>query len=224
MAKLVLVIGSRNYSSWSLRPWLALKQAGADFHEILIDLDDPDKVAKIRAHSPAGKVPVLKDGPVTVWESLAICEYAAELFPRASLWPVDRAARAHARAVSTEMHSGFPNLRSELSMNILNRSKRMRDQSNLKPETWADVTRIFALWQDCRRRFGKDGPFLFGAFTNADAMYAPVVTRFRTYQVPLPAAAKDYCDAVWALPAMQEWTAAAKSEPRIARYDVHLDA
>ena len=222
MADLTIVVGSRNYSSWSLRPWLALKLTGAVFDEVLIDLDDPNKVALIRAHSPTGKVPVLKHGAVTVWESLAICEYLAELFPEAGLWPQDRAARAHARVVATEMHAGFANLRTDLSMNILGRSTRVRDQSNLKPETWADVTRIVALWDDCRRRFGAAGPFLFGFFTNADAMFAPVVTRLRTYQVPLPAGAQAYCDAVWAWPAMQEWAAAAKAEPRIPRYDVQL--
>ena len=222
MADLTIIIGSRNYSSWSLRPWLALKRTGAAFDEVLIDLDDPNKVALIRAHSPAGKVPVLKHGAMTIWESLAICEYLAESFPGAGLWPQDRAARAHARVVASEMHAGFPNLRSELSMNILGRSTRARDRSNVRPETWADVTRIIALWDDCRRRFGASGPFLFGTFTNADAMFAPVVTRLRTYQVPLPAEANAYCDAVWADPAMQEWIAAAKTEPRIPRYDVQL--
>lgn len=224
MADLTIVVGSKNYSSWSLRPWLALKQTGAAFEEVLIHLDDPDKVALIRAHSPTGKVPVLKHGAVTVWESLAICEYLAEMFPEAKLWPEDRAARAHARAVASEMHAGFSNLRTHLSMNIHGRSTRVRDQSNLTSETWTDITRIIELWGDCRRRFGARGPFLFGAFTNADAMFAPVVTRLRTYQVPLPSSAREYGDAVWTLPAMQEWAAAANSEPAISRYDVSLTA
>ncbi len=221
---LTLVIGSKNYSSWSWRPWLALKRTGAPFEEIRIHLDDPNKVALIGAHSPTGKVPVLEHGPVKVWESLAICEYLAEQFPKAKLWPEDRPARAHARAVATEMHAGFGSLRATLSMNIHGRSTRPRDQSNLPPEVWADIERIVALWDDCRRRFGQNGPFLFGEFSIADAMYAPVVSRFRTYRVPLSQGAQAYCDAIWAWPAVREWAIAAQDEPRIPRYDALLAA
>ena len=224
MNPLTLVIGNKNYSSWSWRPWLALKRTGAPFREVLIHLDDPDKAALIGAHSPTGKVPALEHGAVKVWESLAICEYLAELFPRAMLWPEDRAQRAHARAVATEMHAGFGPLRATLSMNIHGHSTRPRDKSNLPAEVWADIERIWALWDDCRRRFGQDGPFLFGAFSIADAMFAPVVGRFRTYRVPLPESARAYGDAIWAWPAVQEWIAAAKDEPRIPRYDAFLAA
>jgi glutathione S-transferase len=224
MNALTLVIGSKNYSSWSWRPWLALKRTGAPFAEILIHLDAPDKAARIGAHSPTGKVPVLEHGAIKVWESLAICEYLAETFPEARLWPEDRAARAHARAVATEMHAGFASLRSTLSMNLHGRSARPRDKSNLPAEVWADIERIVALWGDCRHRFGRSGPFLFGEFSIADAMYAPVVGRFRTYRVPLPASAQAYGEAVWAWPAVREWLAAAENEPRIPRYDAHLAA
>jgi glutathione S-transferase len=224
MTALTLVIGSKNYSSWSWRPWLALKRTGAPFEEVLIHLDDADKVARIARHSPTGKVPVLVHGEVKVWESLAICEHLAELFPEARLWPEDRAARAHARAVATEMHAGFGALRATLSMNLRGRSTRPRDKSNLSPEVWADIERIVALWDDCRRRHGRGGPFLFGDFTIADAMYAPVVGRFRTYQVPLPPSAREYGDAVWAWPAVREWLDAARTEPPIPRYDVLLAA
>ncbi|MEK7245600.1 MAG: glutathione S-transferase family protein, partial [Pseudomonadota bacterium] len=202
MNTLTLVIGSKNYSSWSWRPWLALKRTGAPFGEILIHLDDPNKVALIGAHSPSGRVPVLEHGAVKVWESLAICEYLAELFPEAKLWPGSPAARAHARAVAAEMHSGFGALRATLSMNIHGRATRPRDKSNLPAEVWADIERIVALWDDCRRHFGEGGPFLFGDFSIADAMYAPVVGRFRTYRVPLPESAQAYCDAIWAWPAV----------------------
>ncbi|MBM3950741.1 MAG: glutathione S-transferase family protein [Rhodospirillales bacterium] len=224
MTALTLVIGSKNYSSWSWRPWLALKRTGAPFEEVLIHLDDADKVARIGSYSPTGKVPVLVHGEVKVWESLAICEYLAELFPEAKLWPEDRAARARARAVATEMHAGFGALRATLSMNLRGRSTRPRDKLNLSPEVWADIERIVALWDDCRRRHGRGGPFLFGDFTIADAMYAPVVGRFRTYQVPLPPSAREYGDAVWAWPAVREWLDAARSEPPIPRYDVLLAA
>jgi glutathione S-transferase len=224
MSALTLVIGSKNYSSWSWRPWLALKKTGAPFKEILIHLDDPDKAARIARHSPSGKVPALEHGSVRIWESLAICEYLAEQFPTAKLWPEDHAARAHARAIANEMHAGFGSLRAMLSMNLHGRSTRPRDKSNLPAEVWTDIERIVALWDDCRRRFGRGGPFLFGEFTIADAMYAPVVGRFRTYQVPLPPVAQAYSESVWVWPAVREWLDAARNEPRIPRYDVLLAA
>lgn len=205
-----LVIGNKSYSSWSLRPWLMLKHAGAPFEEQLIPFEQPDTAARIAQVSPSGRVPVLVDGALTVWDSLAIGEYLHEKFPLARLWPEDRAARAVARSVSAEMHSGFPDLRNDLSMRI----RDVLAPKKLRPEVTADIARITALWTDCRARFGAkaSGPFLFGAFTIADAMYAPVVSRFRTYAVELGGPARDYAAAVWALPALQEWHAAAQKE------------
>jgi glutathione S-transferase len=210
MADFTLYIGNRNYSSWSLRGWLMAKAAGITFEEILIRLRQPNTKAEVLRHSPSGRVPALVHGDVSVWESLAIGEYLAELFPDAQLWPRDRAARAVARSASTEMHAGFSALRTHFPMNM--RSSFPNRAST--PEVQADIDRINAIWHDCRTRFGKDGPFLFGAtFGNADAMYAPVVSRFRTYKVELDAGAQAYCDAVWAFPPMQEWAAGAKNEP-----------
>jgi len=201
-----LVVGNKNYSSWSLRPWLAMKVAGIAFSEERIALYGPDSRQKILAFSPAGKVPCLIDGELAIWDSLSICEYLAE--KDASLWPRDPAARAVARSVSAEMHSGFQNLRAQMSMNI----RKRHPGKGRTPEALADIARILAMWTDCRARFGKDGAFLFGRFSIADAMYAPVVLRFRTYEVELPGACRDYADAILALPAIQEWIAAAKAE------------
>jgi glutathione S-transferase len=210
MADFTLYIGNKNYSSWSLRGWLMAKAAGITFEEVLIRLRQPNTKAEVLRHSPSGRVPALVHGEVSIWESLAIGEYLAELFPDAQLWPHDRGARAVARAVSTEMHAGFSALRTHFPMNM--RSSFPNRAST--PEVQADIDRINAIWHDCRTRFGKDGAFLFGsAFTNADAMYAPVVSRFRTYKVELDPDAQAYCDAVWAYPPMQEWAAAAKNEP-----------
>jgi glutathione S-transferase len=215
MAAPLLVIGNKNYSSWSLRPWLALRMAGIPFDELRIPLYVPGATDAILRHSPAGKVPILRDGDVTVWESLAICEYAAERAPGAGLWPASPPARAHARAISAEMHAGFSALRSALPMNL--RVERARIP--LEPAVRADVERVVAIWEECRTRFGagvpsggSGGPFLFGAFTNADAMFAPVVTRFHSYGVTLPAAAQAYADAVRALAPMREWAEAAVAE------------
>lgn len=210
MADFTLYIGNKNYSSWSLRGWLMAKAAGITFEEVLIRLRQPNTKAEVLRHSPSGRVPALVHGDVSIWESLAIGEYLAELFPDAQLWPRDRGARAVARAVSTEMHAGFSALRTHFPMNM--RSSFPNRAST--PEVQAEVNRINAIWHDCRTRFGKDGPFLFGGtFGNADAMYAPVVSRFRTYKVELDPDAQAYCDAVWAHPPMQEWAAAAKNEP-----------
>jgi glutathione S-transferase len=212
----VLVIGNKNYSSWSLRPWLALRMAGIPFEEVRIPLYVPGARDAILRHSPAGKVPVLRDGDVTVWESLAICEYAAELAPHAGLWPAEPAARAHARAICAEMHAGFVALRSALPMNLRAEGARIA----LAPEVEADVARVVAIWEECRARFGAGGPLLFGVFTNADAMFAPVVTRFHSYGVALPPAAQAYADAVRALAPMREWTAAGVAEAeRMAETD-----
>lgn len=211
MADFTIYIGNKNYSSWSLRPWLALKRTGVAFEEILIPLSEPATRANILRHSPTGKVPALKHGELTVWDSLAICEYLAEIMPATRLWPADATVRAVARSVSAEMHSGFGALRGHLPMNV----RSSFPNRGVTPEVQADINRITALWRDCRKRFGAGGEFLFGEFTIADAMYAPVVSRFRTYRVELDEVAQAYVDAVWALPALQEWATAAGNEPMI---------
>lgn len=211
MPDIKIYLGNKNYSSWSLRPWLALKQTGVDFDEELIPLSEATTRSTILRYSPSGRVPALIHNGLTVWDSLAICEYLAESFPAAQLWPADAAARAVARAVSAEMHSGFAALRNHLPMNM----RSSFPNRGVTPEVQADINRITAIWRDCRKRFGEGGPFLFGGFTNADAMYAPVVSRFRTYRVELEEEAQAYADAVWALPALQEWLTAAKNEPMI---------
>ncbi|GGE46498.1 glutathione S-transferase [Agaricicola taiwanensis] len=213
----ILVVGSRNYSSWSLRPWLAMRASGIPLEDVLVLLDQPDTRENILRHSPAGKVPVLKtDRGETIWDSLAIIEEMATRHPEAKLWPEDSTARAHARSISAEMHSGFQALRGHLDMN-LHRPVKPRPQ---KPEVEADIARIIAIWTDTRARFGHGGPFLFGSFTGADAMYAPVVWRFHTYAVPVPDDIRAYMDAVIGLPAMQQWYEAARDEPRAARYEI----
>lgn len=201
---LKLVIGNKNYSSWSMRPWLALRGNDIPFEEIFVPLytDNPADKARIVSFSKAGKVPTLIDGDVTVWDSLAIIEYLAEKFPDARIWPQDRGARAHARAISAEMHSGFVPLRSECGMNL----HRPVGAVALSDDARANVARILEIWADCHARYGSQGPFLFGAFSGADAMYAPVVHRFRTYAIPVEGAARHYVDAMLALPAFQEWT------------------
>jgi glutathione S-transferase len=211
MADITIYLGNKNYSSWSLRPWLALKQTGAAFTEELIPLSEAATRSTILRYSPSGRVPALKHNGLTVWDSLAICEYLAEAFPKVHLWPKDKAARAVARAVSAEMHSGFAALRNHLPMNM----RSSFPNRGVTPDVQADINRVTAIWRDCRKRFGEGGPFLFGGFSNADAMYAPVVSRFRTYKVELEAEAQAYTDAVWALPALQEWLTAAKNEPMI---------
>jgi glutathione S-transferase len=198
---MTLVIGSKRYSSWSLRPWLALKKAGAEFDEVEIALRRPDTKSEILRWSPSGKVPCLVHGQLKIWDSLAICEYAAEIFPKAALWPQGAEARAVARAVSAEMHSGFPTLRNLCPMDVCVRTP-LAEQP---PELLVEVERIKALWNECRYRYGQGGSFLFGRFSIADAMFAPVVTRFSTYAIRLDQVSKAYCDAIWALPAMQEW-------------------
>ena len=201
---LTLVIGTKRYSSWSLRPWLALKVAGIPFDEVEIALRQPETKAEILKHSPSGKVPLLKDGDLAVWDSLAICEYLAELTP--SLWPQNAKARAVSRSVSAEMHSGFMPLRRDCPMDVL----ADLPMAEIPDEVTTELIRIDALWNDCRARFGAGGPFLFGAFSIADAMFAPVVSRIRTYHLPVSADSLAYCDAIMALPAMQEWIAGAK--------------
>jgi glutathione S-transferase len=206
MGNLLLVIGTKSWSSWSLRPWLALKQSGLAFEEQLIELRQPDSKAKILAHSPSGKVPLLKNGALIVWDSLAICEYVAELACAVPLWPENKGARAVARSISAEMHSGFPGMRQYLSMD----ATQSLPLPDLPAEALADVERVREIWTDCRQRFGAGGPFLFGRWSIADAMYAPVVIRFHSYGVPLDPVCAAYVEAVLALPAMQEWIDSAK--------------
>ncbi len=208
MSRLTLVIGNKNYSSWSLRAWLALKHTGATFDEVRIPLFTPTARAQILRHSPAGKVPVLHDGDVSVWESLAICEHLAERFPATLLWPEETAARALARTVSAEMHAGFATLRDAMPMNC----RAHLPGKGRAPGVQDDIDRITALWRDCRERHGAGGDMLFGGFTIADAMFAPVAARFVTYEVDLDPTSRAYVDAVWSLPAIEEWVAAARAE------------
>jgi glutathione S-transferase len=205
---LTLFIGNKNYSSWSMRPWIAMKVAGIAFDEELISLNAKDFKARVGKVSGTGKVPALIDGDIHVWESLAILDHVAETHPQARLWPTEPRARAHARSVAAEMHAGFMALRRHCPMNMWRPSK-VRD---LTPEAAADVRRIEAIWTDCRTRFGAGGPFLFGTFGAADAMYAPVVSRFPTYAIEVGATARSYMQAVSALPAWKEWRTAALKE------------
>jgi glutathione S-transferase len=206
--KMTLVIGNKNYSSWSLRPWLLLRHHGIVFDEVRLPLDTPEFASGVARWSPSGRVPVLHRGDLVVWDSLAICEYVNEKFLEGRGWPDDASARAVARSVSAEMHSGFQALRTALPMNC-----RKRAHNFIVPqEARRDVARITQLWRDCRARFGADGPFLFGGFSIADAMYAPVALRFRTYAVAIGEVEQRYADAVLALPAVREWATAAQAE------------
>jgi glutathione S-transferase len=209
VSDLHLYIGNKNYSSWSLRAWLALKQIGAAFAETVIPLYRDDSTATLAQYSPSGRVPVLQHGDRTIWESLAIGEYLAELFPDAGLWPKEPYARAVARAVSNEMHAGFTALRTHLPMD-------MRARGRQHPGSQAvvqDIRRIVDVWSDCRQRFGEQGKFLFGAYSLADAMYAPVVSRFVTYGISVEGRAAEYLEAAWNWPALQVWADAAQAEP-----------
>lgn len=205
---LTLYVGSKRYSSWSLRPYLALAHAGATFEHETILLDQDDTKASIAKVSASGRVPVLHHDNLVVWDSLAICEYVNELYPDAKLWPADRAQRARARAVSAEMHAGFPALRREMPMDI---GSDLAGKGHT-PESLADARRVTAIWREALAASG--GPFLFGAFSIADAMFAPVCTRFVTYGVDLDATCRAYVDAVYALPAMKQWIADAAAEPK----------
>lgn len=204
-----LVIANKNYSSWSLRPWLALHAVGQPFQEIRVLLGQPDTREQILGFSPSGRVPCLIDGSTVIWDSLAIIEYLAERFP--ALWPAVAAERAVARAVSAEMHSGFQGLRSQMPLNV---RKRLPGKGRSEAAD-ADIARIAQIWTDCRRRYGRGGPYLFGTFTAADAMYAPVALRFQTYGVQLTGEAGSYLDALLAHPAMQAWQAAAEAETEV---------
>jgi len=212
MNEYTLVIGNKAYSSWSLRPWLLMKHAGIGFDETRISLYELGAKENLLQQSGAGKVPVLRHGGLTVWDSLAICEYLAEKHPGKRLWPADAAARAHARSVSAEMHSGFGNLRNQMPMNV----RRRIPNRATTPEGSADVARIKAIWEECLGRSGRSGPFLYGEFSIADAMYAPVVSRFHTYSVELSGAADAYAQAILGLPAFREWVAGANAETEVA--------
>lgn len=210
-----IVIASKNYSSWSLRAWLALEQTGAAYSERLISTGDPDWQQQVRRISPSGKVPLLRDGDLEVHDSLAIVEYLHERFPAAGLWPSDAGARAIARSAAAEMHAGFLALRSNMPMDI------QADEPGRghTPEALADAARIQTIWRDCRARFGSRGagPFLFGSFCAADCFYAPVVFRFLSYGVALDPTARAYCDALVAEAKVAKWVAAARREPRAYR-------
>ncbi len=215
MTRYTLILGNKTYSSWSLRGWLLARQAGLDFDEVVIPLRRSETHAEILKHSPAGKVPTLIMDDEPVWDSLAIAETLAERFPEKGLWPADARARQVARSVTAEMHSGFAPLRQALSMDL---GKRYPGHA-VNAEVQADIERICDIWRDCRASFGGGGDYLFGDFGIADAFYAPVVTRFRTYDVKLDDICEAYCAAVTAHPWMQEWTAAAAAEPRAPEFE-----
>ncbi|MBD1843760.1 glutathione S-transferase family protein [Cyanobacteria bacterium FACHB-63] len=211
MAFLTLIIGNKNYSSWSLRPWLALKQFELPFDEIQISLYTPESTSQIREYCPAGngKVPILIHDARSIWDSMAIFEYLSEMYPERSWWTGDRTGRAIARSVCAEMHSGFLPLRNQLSMNC----RAHFPNYEITPEVQQDIDRITTIWKTCRETYGTGGAFLFGRFTIADAVYAPVVLRFRTYDVKLDPVCQAYADTMLALPAMQAWLTSAIAEP-----------
>ena len=208
---LKIYIGNKVYSSWSLRGWLAVKQSGLPFEEEVVSLYDAEwderRLAPEFAAS-SGKVPVLWDGDAAIWESLAIIDYLADKVGRERFWPAEDRARAMARSIASEMHAGYAALRSQHTMNM----RHVYPPEPMTPEVAADVQRITSLWDQARQQFGQGGDYLFGAFGAADIMFAPVVTRFRTYSIPLPSRASDYCDAVRAHPFMVEWSRAAADE------------
>ncbi len=211
MEKLELVIGNKTYSSWSLRAWLALKHTSVTFTEILLFMDTPEFKPAVRKYSPTGKVPLLKHGSLAIWDSIAICEYLAEQFPASKLWPEDVTARALARSVSAEMHSGFMAIRKNLPFNCRASGRHVPMTAELETE----VNRVTELWCDCREHYGQSGPWLFGQFSIADAMYIPVALRFVTYGTKLDSTARAYVEAAQSLSVIQEWVAAAKLEKAV---------
>ena len=217
MSETILVIGNRNYSSWSLRAWLMLKHTGVSFNEVRIALDEPYYKERLLLHSRAGRVPVLHHRGVNIWDTLAIAEYLAETYPEARLWPQDARERAHARSLAAEMHAGFAELRQRLPMNCRARSRRV----SMTVAVEADIERIAEIWRDCRQRYASAGPWLFGEFSVADAMYAPVAVRFATYGIEPGPIAAAYAETVLNWPPLLEWTEAARMEPEvIAREEV----
>jgi len=215
MTKLALVIANKNYSSWSMRPWVLLRQAGIAFEEIQLKFDDSVRVVGIERYSPTGKVPVLLVDGQAVWDTLAIAETLAELFPDQPLWPRDPAARRLARSACAEMHSGFQNLRGRMPMNI----RASLPGIGMNADVQKDVDRIVALWRECRHKHGRGGVLLFGEFSIADAFFAPVAMRFATHAVELPADAAAYAAALRELPAVQEWVAGARRETEFVAGD-----
>jgi glutathione S-transferase len=215
MARYTLWIGNKNYSSWSRRGWLMCKLAGLDFDEVLVRLDEPDRWGRMRQFTPSGRVPTLKDGDLLVWDSMAIGEYLAERFPERKLWPADPKARALARAVSAEMHSGFVALRGQLPMNM----HRTKAPPQWDADAQRDIDRVQEIWRECRKAHGAGGPYLFGALTLADCFYAPVASRFTTYRVPMDGNASAYCEAMWEWPALDSWREAALQEPWLIARD-----
>jgi glutathione S-transferase len=207
MSELHLIIGNKNYSSWSLRPWVLMSCLGVEFRETIVPLDTPEFKGQIARYSPTGRVPVLQHGELTIWDSLAICEYVAELTGRG--WPASREARAVARSVCAEMHSGFAQLRSDFPMNARARGRRIPIGAQLK----ADIERVETIWNSCRSRFGQGtGPWLFGEYSVADAMYAPVVLRFNTYAAPLGETTRAYIATAVQEPSLQRWLKASEEE------------
>ena len=213
--KLELVIGNKNYSSWSMRPWVLLRQAQIPFQEVQLKFGEDTSVIGVEKYSPTRKVPVLLVDGEPVWDTLAICETVAELYPGKHLWPQDDQARRVARSVCAEMHSGFQGLRGKMPMNI----RGSHPGKGLTPESRRDIERVVALWADCRERFGGAGNFLFGRFSIPDAFYAPVVMRFQTYEVQVPRVAEAYCEAVRELAAVREWVEAALRETEFVAAD-----
>jgi glutathione S-transferase len=213
--RLRLAIANKNYSSWSMRPWILLKQAGIAFEELQLKFTDEGGVGQVEQWSPTGKVPVLWVDEEPVWDSLAVCETVAELFPDRRLWPSDPVARRMARAVSAEMHSGFGDLRKAMPMNI----RSSHPDKGRTPGSLRDIERVTAIWETCRARFGAGGELLFGAFSCAVAMFAPVVMRFKTYAVPLRPQAQRYAEAIHSLPSVREWCAAALAETEFVPAD-----
>ena len=209
MTDLTLYIGNKNYSSWSMRPWIAMKAVGLPFKEVLIPFAQADTKAKMLAVSPTGKVPVLHHGHLRVWDSLAICEYVADTFPHLNLWPEEREARAEARSVCAEMHSGFPAMRTALNMNI----RRHFSLFHVRVDVMQDVDRILQIWAAMRDKYKAKGEYLFGEFSIADAFFAPVLTRFETYGVQVPPVCRVYMDAMMLHPAMKQWIKEAEEEP-----------
>ena len=212
---LTLVIGNKNYSSWSMRPWVLMREAGIAFEEIQLWFDDRAHAVGVERYSPTGLVPVLLVDGAPVWDTLAICETLAERYPEKALWPADPQARLTARSICAEMHSGFRDLRGAMPVNI----RSLHPGKGMSPAVRRDIDRVVAIWQSCRERFGAAGPMLFGAFGIADAYFAPVATRFMTYAVALPPVAEAYASAVRRLASMQEWMAAARRETAFVAAD-----
>jgi glutathione S-transferase len=210
-----LVIGNKNYSSWSMRPWVLLREAGIAFEEVQLKFGDTGRAKGVENYSPTGKVPILVIDGEPVWDSLAICETVAERYPEKQLWPAEARTRCVARSICAEMHAGFQALRGAMPMNIRSR----HPGKGLTPESQRDIQRILQIWTGCRERYGAGGALLFGRFTIADAYYAPVVTRFQTYAVSQPPAAQAYCDALLSLRAVREWMDAARRETEFVADD-----